>query len=181
MNAIQATTQNDLAWLATCYVLGELSAEQASEFEAQLASDVAACAAVAQVAKCQLAVAAAMDRGERSAILVPVHQEVSVATSRWAGLGMTALAASAVTAAGVALMVGTPGPNTIGLARPNGVERIVAAWARGEAVRNALAEDSEVPEVSDDDLDPPDWMLAALTAAERQDQRPDRLPEVRDN
>lgn len=158
MKTFDVTTRNDLAWLANCYVAGELSADEAAAFEARLESDVAACDAVALAMELNLAVAAAFDSQPET--LCP--QPTLAPPSRRTAATITVLAASAVAAASVALMVGHSG-STSGLARKDGADRLVAAWASGEAARNNAAVDDLVDNSDEDDLDPPDWMLAALT------------------
>ncbi len=167
MPASETTTRNELAWLANCYVAGELSVGETAAFEVRLETDVAACEAVVRAMELNLAIAAAFD--SQPAISVP--QISAPQPARWTGAAITALAASTVVAASVALMIGHSGsPN--GLARKDGADRIVAAWAKGEAVRNSFADDDLLDVADDDDLDPPDWMLAALTAEELKEQLP---------
>jgi len=76
-------------------------------------------------------------------------------------------------------MIG-PGNSINRLARKDGADRIVAAWASGEAVRNDADDDESLDANHDDDLDPPDWMLAALTAEDVKDQLPN-TDDVREN
>lgn len=180
MNLDQQTTRNDLAWLANCYVTGELSVDEIPAFETRLETDEAACDAVTRAMELNLAIAAAFDA--QPAALVARYSTFSVqhsAPARSTATMITALAATAVAAAGVALMVGR-GPATNGIARKDGADRIVAAWASGEAARNEASEDDSQELVSDDDLDPPDWMLAALTAQDLKEQLPS-IDEVREN
>lgn len=177
MTTSETTTRNDLAWLANCYVAGELSAEDTAAFEARLESDEAACEAVARAMELNLAIAAAFDHESSRPVLLPARE--SIAPARWAGVAITALAASAVAAASVALMVG-PSNSANGLARKDRAARLVAAWASGEAARNNLAEDESLDLADDSDLDPPDWMLAALTAADVKEPLPGNN-EVREN
>ena len=167
MPAAETTTRNDLAWVANCYVAGELSVDETAAFEIRLETDVAACEAVARAMELNLAIAAAFD--SQPAVSVP--QTSVTQPARWTGGAITALAASAVAAASVALMIGHSGsPN--GLGRTDGAERIVAAWASGEAARNSFADEDLLDVADDDDLDPPDWMLAALTAEDLKEQFP---------
>lgn len=169
------TNRNDLAWLANCYVAGELADAEATAFEARLANDEAACEAVAHAMELNLAVAAAFDLPP--ATLRP--RPIVSSPTRWAGAAITAVAASAVAAASVALMVGH-GSTTNGLARKDGTERLVAAWASGEAARNNAADDESIDVANEVDLEPPDWMLAALTVADVKDPLPGNN-EVREN
>lgn len=169
------TTRNELAWLANCYVSGELSVEETAAFEARLEADVAACEAVARAMELNLAIAAAFET--QPATLNP---RIAVnSPARWSGAAITALAATAVAAASVALMVGHSS-STNGLARKDGADRLVAAWASGEAARNDSADDDSLDVANDSDLDPPDWMLAALTVADVKEQLPGNN-EVREN
>jgi ferric-dicitrate binding protein FerR (iron transport regulator) len=180
MTTSEMTTRNDLAWLANCYVADELSTDEAAAFEARLANDEAACDAVARAMELNLAIAAAFD--SQPATLVPQHSAFSIqpsAPSRRTASTITALAATAVAAAVVALMVGRS-PTANGVARKDGADRLVAAWASGEAARNNAADDDTLELADDADLDPPDWMLAALTAADVNEKLPGN-DEVREN
>ncbi|MBC7821327.1 MAG: hypothetical protein IAG10_30945 [Planctomycetaceae bacterium] len=174
MTASEATTRNELAWLANCYVAGELSVDEAAAFESRLETDVAACSAVARAMELNLAIAAAFD--SQPSALSPQPSVISPA--RWSGATITALAASAVAAASVALMIGYSGSATNGEAYKDGADRLVAAWASGEAARNDDDDDDLLDGADDADLDPPDWMLAALTVEKEQLPRHD---EVREN
>lgn len=173
--ASEMTTQNELAWLANCYVAGELSADETVAFEARLANDDAACEAVARAMELNLAIAAAFD--SQPATVCP--QPATIAPSRRTAAVITALAATAVAAAGVALMVGH-GSSPHGIARKDGADRLVAAWANGEAARNSADDDDSLEVANDDDLDPPDWMLAALTVEDVNQKHPGH-DEVREN
>lgn len=176
MKTADMTTRNELAWLANGYVLGELSAEEAAAFEVRLEADLEACDAVARVMELNLAVAAAFDQQTSQPVALPVRE--SVAPNRWAGVAVSALAASAVAVASVALMLGhsdsTTNGNSVfnGMSRKDKAARLVAVWASGEAVRNSTADDELLDAIDDFDLDPPDWMLAALTVEGANKQLP---------
>lgn len=174
MTTSDTTTRSDLAWLANCYVAGELSAEETAAFEARLENDEAACEAVAHAMELNLAIAAAFESSPLAARHIPLKQP-----SRWTGVAITAVAATALVAASVALMIGH-GSATNGIARKDGTERLVAAWASGEAARNNAADDELIEVANDADLDPPDWMLAALTVADVKETLPGNN-EVREN
>ena len=184
MTPNDATTRSDLDWLAFCYAAGELSAAECAAFEDRLARDEVACEAVARVTKLNLAIVAACDRDSFVGIAptLPSRRDEIEPISRWTGAAITAVAASAIAAAGIAMSIG---PAFIGgkVAKRAGLDRLVAAWAAGEAVRNGLDDDGDLLDAADDsDLDPPDWLLAAVTA----EQQAERLPndddhEVREN
>ena len=161
MPAFEMTTRNDLAWLANCYVAGELSADEAAAFEVRLETDVAACGAVAQAMELNLAIAAAFDA--EPSTLNP--QLPSVPPTRRAVAAVAALAVAALAVAGVAVMV-SRGPDGYAVARKDGADKLVAAWASGEAARNAADEDDGLDSHDDADLDPPDWLIMALTPDE---------------
>ena len=167
MTASETTTRNELAWLANCYVAGELSVDETAAFEARLETDVAACSAVARAMEFNLAIAAAFE--SQPSTLSPQSSVISPAG--WTGAAITVLAATAVAAAGVALMIGH-GSATNGIARKDGADRLVAAWAFGEAARNNADADDLLDAADDADLDPPDWMLAALTVEDVKEQLP---------
>lgn len=179
MNSGNETSQMELDWLANRYVTRELSTDETAAFEEQLASDEAACDAVARAMTLNLAVVAAFDTPTFDtptfAATVVVAQPSVVVPSRLAASVITALAATAIAAAGVALMVETGNPTRNGLAHKEGADRIVAAWVHGEAARNNFDDDDMLDSNDDSDLDPPDWMLAALTVEPNDDD------EIRDN
>lgn len=176
MTASEMTTRNDLAWLANCYVAGELSVDETVAFEARLEVDLTACDAVARATELNLAIAAAFD-AQPATLINP--QFTPASPSRRTTTFITTLAATAVAAAGVALMIGR-GPTVNGIARKDGADRLVAAWASGEAARNNVTEDETLELADDADLDPPDWMLAALTAEDVKEKLPG-TDEVREN
>ena len=157
MKTSEMTTRNDLAWLANCYVAGELSADDAAAFEARLETDVAACEAVAQAMELNLAIVAAFD-AEPSILNL---QPLTVPPTRRAVAAVAALAVAALAVAGVAVLVGR-GPDGNTVARKDGAEKLVAAWASGEAARNAADDDESLDSHDDADLEPPDWLLMAL-------------------
>ncbi len=170
MTPSEMTARNDLVWLANGYVTGELSADETVAFESRMKTDVVACDAVARAMELNLAIAAAFDRQTSQPVVRRIQETASPA--RWSGVTLTALAASAVAAASVALMIGRSGSTTNEFARKDGTERIVAAWASGEAARNNTDDDDLVDATDDNDLDPPDWMLAALTVEDVKEQLP---------
>jgi anti-sigma factor RsiW len=170
MTAYQMTPRDDLHWLAFCYVAGELSAAEASAFEARLATDESACEAVTLAMRTCGALALACD-DTASRTIDPICRPAPIAAAdglrtRWSNAAVTAITGTAVTAACVAWLLGLFGPTEEQVARRDGTERLVAAWVHGEAVRNGLDDDAEALDVADADLDPPDWMLAAVTADE---------------
>lgn len=179
MSAFECTPSTDLAWLATRYALGELPAAEAAAFEARLAIDEAACEAVAHAMQSNLLICAALELSEsvpcasRSVMVVPQP------TIRSAGSAITAIAVTAIAAASLALTIGRS-PMDSEITRKDGADKIVAAWASGEAARNATADDNDLDSHDDADLDPPDWLLAALTAEEVQQKLPSQ-DEVLDN
>ena len=178
MTTSEATIQNDLAWLANRYVAGELSVDETAAFEARLETDVAACSAVAHAMELSLAIAAAFDQETSQPVARPIQE--TVAPTRWSVASLAALAALAAVAASIALMVGHVGSTTNGIARKDGADRIVAAWASGEAARNNADDDDLLDATDDDDLDPPDWMLAALTIEDVKEQLPGN-DDIREN
>ena len=175
MTTSEMTTQNELAWLASRYVAGELSVDETAAFEVRLETDVAACSEVVRAMELNLAIAAAFD--SQPTTLSP--QPETAAPSRRTTTVIAALAATAVAAAGVALMI-EHGSTSNGVARKDGADRLVAAWATGEAARNNVDDDDSLDLADDADLDPPDWMLAALTAEDVKEKLPG-TDEVREN
>lgn len=184
------TIRNELAWLANCYVTGELSTEEAAAFEARLENDIAACDAVAQATELNLVVAAAFESQpiERRSATIRLSllavRPSRLTTSRTTGGLITALATAAIAAASLALMFGhrvTPANNELAqstkseLLPKDRAQRLIAAWASGEADRNIAIDEDFDDLAHDSDLDPPDWMLAALTVDATQMQDSDNL------
>lgn len=189
MTLREATDRHDLEWLAFCYVTGELSAEDVTAFEQRLATDEGACEAVAHAMELSLAVATVIADAPRSSGVSPESVEVTilprrddrVVLSRWTGAALTAIAASAIAAAMI-VAVGSSVLTGNKIAKRDVADRLVAAWAQGEAVRNRVDDDNDSLDANDDDLDPPDWMLAAVTAEEQAKLLPgDDAREVREN
>ncbi len=184
MTAREMTSRDELHWLAFCYVSGELSAAETATFEARLAMDESACEAVVLAVQTCRAIAVACDTTQARSASDGQTENLSVdpslarracvamcpvddgRPSRWSRVAIATLAGTAVTAVCVALSFGLFGPSDEQVVRRDGTERLVAAWAHGEAVRNDLDDDADALDVADDDLDPPDWMLAALSADE---------------
>lgn len=203
MTPYESSTEQDLDWLAFCYVSGELSSAELAAFEDRLATDEAACEAVARVMETNLAVAAvlasettssgvlpasasltqagmpAVDRSVKVAVLP--RREEDVTQSRWVGATLVVAAVSAI-AAMMMIAIGSSVLTGQKVARRDGTDRLVAAWAQGEAVRNLADDDGDSVISDDDDLDPPDWMLAAVVDEEPSEFLPGNdTPEVREN
>ena len=190
MTAYEATSRHDLDWLAFCYVTGELSAADVIAFEERLATDEGGCEAVARAMELNLAVSVVMSDSPRSSGGSPELQSIvgageppalRVLPSRRTSAALTLIAASAIAAAMV-VAVGSSVLNGNKIAKRDGTDRLVAAWTQGEAARNEVDDDNDALDVDDDDLDPPDWMLAAVTAEEQEKLLPgDDAREVREN
>lgn len=190
MSFSDQTTQNELDWQAFRYVSGELSNDEAAAFELRLATDTLACEAVARVTQLGCAIAWACDQEQALAAKTPQPQERSIVTvresravdsrSRWASALLTGVAASAVAAAALVMSLNPGFSSNNKLAKRNGAERLVAAWAHGEAVRNAFDDDEETASWQESDLEPPDWLLAAVSV-EQQAQPVEDHNAVREN
>jgi hypothetical protein len=144
-----------------------------------LESDLTACEAVANAVRWNLAIAAAMESS--SCEVVRSASEVDVPRRRVAATAIT-LASMGALVAGLALMTGSGESTDRRLAQHARENRVVAVWAIGEAVRNAHPEEASLLDASaDDDLDPPDWMLAALEAAHLRAADAPEATDVREN
>ena len=203
MTPDEVTQRYDLDWLAFCYVTGELSATEMTAFEERLSTDEGACEAVARATELNLAVAVVMSDSARSSGGSPELQSIAgageppelraaevtvlsrrkdlVTPSRWTGAVLTLIAASAI-AAMMIVAIGSSILTGNKVAKRDGADRLVAAWTQGEAARNEVADDNDSLDADDDDLDPPDWMLAAVTEEEQAKLLPgDDAREVREN
>ena len=190
MTPYESSTEQDLDWLAFCYVSGELSAAEETAFEERLVTDERACEAVARVTELSLAVAVVMVDATHCSGSSPEFETNSgtgeqpvlrVLPSRWTSAALTFIAASTIAAA-MFVAVGSSGLTGNKIAKRDSTDRLVAAWAQGEAVRNEADDDNDSIDADDDDLDPPDWMLAVVTSEEQSELLPgDDAREVREN
>lgn len=151
-----------LRWTALQYVLGELSPAEHAAWETRLADDEACCAAVAEAA---LLVANLQPASRPSGAVVPATPVTVPARFSRTGLG-AALSALAATAALAAVLLQSPQPSTGDAEQA----RLASLWHQDAA--RAAADDDADPlddgaELAADDRIP-DWLLAAVSLAERQ-------------
>lgn len=173
--------EHDLDWLAFCYAAGELDTQQAAAFEQLLATD--------QDARERLAAAVALSQQiAESPDLAPAAKPRRRTLERLAWLSM-----------GVALLVGAvwlgrsffpdDGIAPLSLDK-NGNMALAAAWADSLEDPAQTPPDEVIDEtdtatpaatdelISEDGLDVPDWMLAALGGDEAATEPTEEEPEL---
>jgi hypothetical protein len=164
-------TPDSLDWRAFCYVTGEMSPDEADDWELRLAEDEQASAAVARA----VALIGALLAGAPETVARPARGEApvdSLIQGRWRWTA-SAIAALALVGMGVALLYrpqfGADG--TIGGRHRALPMKWMALWSEGDDARNEL-DFNAVPsrliaDIDDADrLDVPTWMLAALKSDE---------------
>lgn len=193
MNSSQKQSAADLDWMAFQYVSGDLAADDVIPFEERLANDLAACEAVARhVMICETAMAV-------PAVAVPAisatppkqapQPSVTLATStptissersasRWVGV------VTAAACLGFAVWMGLfAGPSTTHQEVLTDVDdQLVQYWVdvkhdvdepidllSSQADEISIWDDSD-PTVSESELMPADWMLAAVSNSEMDDE-----------
>jgi len=160
----EQNADHDLNWLATQYALGELSPADHAVFEARLATDEAACLAVAEAVRLMVQLRAAT---------VPVGAVALAATSstpvpgrqlarRWAAAWVT-VAMLTVAMAWFAVHQAVP-PAAVELASTD----LLARWTHAGLVDDADAwDDADLDgEWLDESLSAPNWLVQAVQLAD---------------
>lgn len=169
---MSSTVDDSLTWLATRYVLGELTESERDAFESRLADDLAACEAVAEASRMKLALHAALADtaiGARVTTGVRVHQPV-VATSRrsWLAVGTAMISVACLILAVTFWPSESVDPGVAGLV-PTGTSagsavELVALWRTGMQIAEVELDDADgdVLEAASD-VAVPGWLLAAVS------------------
>ena len=154
-HGVPANASADLFWTATRYVLDELTPAERAEFEERLASDEAACLAVANAVQLTVGVQAA---SERPVTIRPVEDSRPRRAAVWPAW----LAGAALLAAGIAVFTPWPSPTLapVDLASAELLDR----WTQTKLLSDADGLDDFDPEadVLDDTLAAPQWMVQAV-------------------
>lgn len=153
-----STHDDALPWLAERYVLGELTAADAAAFEARLADDEQAGAAVADAARLLTAIAATNPHGAAGPVGTVAWPAGRTQPPRraWRGritIGLAGLAASVAVGGFLARMTKDAAAGRTG--------DLAERWAEIAAV-SAPEEPVDDEDVAAGD-DVPDWLLAAVT------------------
>lgn len=159
--------EEDQLWQAFCYVHGELSADEAEQFELQMLDDAELCALVADTSLLTAAIAAT-DQRPRQRPVSPAVSHPAVAVRDTVSIAHYLAVTSVVCCCAVAAVIlarnefRTPGAVTVSTGSSDAAF-LVNAWADGRTPETEP--DATDPEsADDDDLVVPDWMLAALSA-----------------
>lgn len=160
-NIMSSENHDCLNWLATQYVLGELSENARHLFEERLATDLAACEAVAAASHLTLTLRAAV-KPDSVAFVVPPQLHCRSSQYRsWIGL---AGAAAAVVIVAVAFSPSASRTPQLTQADHTASE-LVAIW-RNEAVdpNGGGADEADVEvTVAGQEIAVPGWLLAAVS------------------
>ncbi len=156
----QTNPADDRQWLAMQYVLDELSAEQAAEFEMAMANDVSLCEAVSEAVQLYSGVVLACEADRSSA-------DATRVVSRHQRQSRFAVFAACSTLAMILIVMF--------VTRPSGAPAVVAEGSASEAdVLASLVSDELPPETSSDseedlmlddslaELVAPEWLLTAI-------------------
>jgi len=171
---MSSNVDEQLNWLATQYVLGELPEDERGAFELRLADDPAACEAVVEASRMRLALhtvlaeAALMKSGAQ-----PVSRQLSrsvapTARSSWLAVGV-AMAAVACLFIALVFWPQKPGdPVVAGSSLPGGVDHsaveLVTLWRNGMKSSEEQADDADGDlHVPSADVAVPDWLFAAVS------------------
>lgn len=195
--------RSDTDWLATLYVLGELSTEEAALFEERLLDDLAACDAVTRASRLVMASHAALS-GSPS---LPVTSEKVVERSGrrslnrvWAGSGLAAAIALALVLWNAPVREDLPSQDVAALqAESRRAADLLGNWRTidletmeadalvmeeipaqvspaNTASQDALSHSDSFSQTADSDDVVPDWMFAALLASDAAHETDDAQP-----
>lgn len=147
---------DSLEWLARRYVLGELEADEMATFEARLADDDQAAAAVADAARLVLAIQAAQAVQTTQATLESRTPPTDLSARRhlpnrpWAARIAVGIAGLAAAVAFVWVL-------------PRGGDEAAELAARWAEIPEVVPADDAAEDEEADGDDVPDWLLAAVT------------------
>lgn len=151
----------DLGQQALLYVLGELADDQASAFEERLATDLAACEAVASATRFAMTLSAAA--ANEATVAAPVRTNAPRLRSRsWVALAGAATSAAAVL---IAMWLSPTAVKTPQLARQDhSAAELVSLWRISSQAAAAETDDLDV-EVGEPNLEVgvPNWLLTAVS------------------
>ena len=153
----------DELWLAFQYVAGELSTVEAEVFEQQLRDCVSLCEAVVEATLLTSAVAGSQQYEARPAVATAVSRQTNRGHS-----GIAALVA--VCCCIFAVFIATQFSDTAAVVAVESTEaeRLVDAWADTFSTDNH--QEVYNTDFQQQELDVPDWLMAAVSLAESNDQ-----------
>ena len=151
---MSSKVDEDLNWLATQYVLGELSGADRESFETRLAGDVAACEAVMSASRLLLTVQA-VSAAPTPAVSTPATNLRRSARGAWAAVAAVCMAVVAL------CLIPFSTPDTVeSVASNDSAAQLVSLWRTGGVPDEDL---EEVDDSVDDDVAVPGWMIAAVS------------------
>ena len=154
---------DELRWTASRYVWGELPPAEQAAFEERLTHDEAACLAVADAVKLTALIQAG---GRRALTTQPMPSSVTVPRSRWSA-ALVAVAVSAVAACWFAVRQAAS-PAVVNPVSSELLARWTDAGQREDA--ELWDEFDAEPEVLDESLSAPSWMLHAVQLSTKPSQ-----------
>ena len=170
------TSSETQLWEAFQYVSGDLTVEESEQFELRMADDADLCDAVAEATLLTLSVAELPAGSESISLQAAATQEQVPQQSRSAHRAIaTIVSLTCCLALGVFLLRSPSAPSpassteaTVADQTTDNAEDLVNAWADSFA-----DEESETEVAVADELEVPDWMFAAMTLPELEDEHSD--------
>lgn len=155
----------NLDWLAQQFVLGELSERDAADFESRLATDEAACSALAQAAQLVLSLQAA-------AAPLPLAKPIRT-TDHFSRqlVALTAVAACCL----ITVLAWSPAPTSpprLVRAEIIQAQELVNRWRVGRLLLASATMVDDDDEVADGGDRAPSWMLAAVSIEKQKPAHP---------
>lgn len=170
---MSSSVDEDLNWLATQYVLGELSASDRSSFEERMGQDMSACEAVLEASRMILVARASLESAppaasselEKVAIAPPTETVIgkSPVAREIKGAWLAVLLSSAAMLMLSVLAVRTSRPVLLqSAAQKASAVELVSLWRTGMKVDDVADDLDDQVDVASDVV-VPGWMLAAVS------------------
>ena len=161
----QQTFSDDQFWQAFQFVAGELPDAQSEAFELQMLDSPTLCEAVSEAVRLSAAVAAGVESPKPIARPTIVRCESPSRRRRSFGKSVVAISATVCCCLLLLLVVSSDSNFESAIAIDDDAteeaELLVSAWASGFA--DDVGDEADDAEFDQQELDVPDWMLAAVT------------------
>lgn len=169
---MSSNVDDELNWLATQYVLGELSDVDRDGFEERLAGDLAACEAVAEASRMNLALHAAFATSTTASTTVVQNQRSLPAAihQSWHAVGAAIVAVACLFLVMVLGWRSSNDPLHVQVASrsDHSAIELVSRWRTEMKFAEVDAEDAEDDwHESSADIAVPDWLLAGVSLEKR--------------